>query len=176
MNKNKEKKKRAWGGFIFLGSVAVLYLILFFIIPDKTLNSLKTSGNILIKLIPVLLLVILIMGLLDYFLRPKSISKHLGKESGIKGWAIALTAGTLSHGPIYAWYPLLRELKKQGMRTGLMVVFLYNRAIKIPLLPVLIAFFGIKFTIVLLIWTILASLIEAKIMEMLEGYIFSDST
>jgi uncharacterized membrane protein YraQ (UPF0718 family) len=174
--KNKKKKNRTWGSPIFLGSVAVLYLILFFISPDRTIISLKTSGNIFIKLIPVLLLVILFMGLLDFFLKPKSISKHLGKESGFKGWAIALAAGILSHGPIYAWYPLLKELQKQGMRIGLMVVFLYNRAIKIPLLPVLIAFFGIKFTLVLLIWTIMASLIEAKVMEMLEGTLFYTST
>lgn len=176
MNNKKKKKKRVWGGLYFLGSVVILYLILFCMIPDKTVNSLRTSGNILVRLIPVLLLVILIMGIMDYSLKPKAISKHLGKESGFKGFTIALIAGILSHGPIYAWYPLLKELKKQGMRTGLMVVFLYNRAIKIPLLPVLITFFGIKFTVVLLIWTILASLIEAKAMEILEGFIFYTST
>jgi uncharacterized membrane protein YraQ (UPF0718 family) len=168
MKNKKKKKKRNLGGLIFLSSVIILYFILFFIVPDKTLISLKTSGNFFLKLIPILLLVIFFMGLLDFFLIPKSISKHLGKKSGFKGWAIAITAGILSHGPIYAWYPLLKELKTQGMRTGLIIVFLYNRAIKIPLLPVLIAFFGLKFTVVLLIWTVTASLIEAKAMEILE--------
>jgi len=172
--KNNEKKKTGtgkWGRLYFLGIVAVLYLILFCLIPAKTVDSLKASGGILIKLIPVLLLVVLLMGLLNYFLKPKSVSKHLGEGSGAKGLTIAVLAGILSHGPIYAWYPLMKELHKQGMRIGLVAVFLYNRAIKIPLLPVMIVFFGVKFTVVLFILTITASLIEGKIIEMLKDYV-----
>lgn len=165
MKEGKKGKKR--NNLYFLGFVIILYIILFFLNPKSTYSSLKTSGDIFIKLIPVLLLVIFLMGLISYFLRPKIISKYLGKVSGIKGWFIAISTGILSHGPIYVWFPLLKELRKQGMRTGLVAVFLYNRAIKIPLLPVLIYYFGKEFTIVLLLLTVVASLIEGKIIEML---------
>ena len=166
----KEKEKRKWNNLYFLGFVVILYTILFCIFPANTVNSLKASGDIFFKLIPVLFLVITIMGLLNYFLRPKTVSKYLGKGSGIKGWLLAIFTGILSHGPIYVWYPLLKEIRKHGMRTGLVAVFLYNRAIKIPLLPVMIYYFGTEFAVILLIWMVIASLIQGKVIEMLEGF------
>jgi uncharacterized membrane protein YraQ (UPF0718 family) len=76
--------------------------------------------------------------------------------------------GILSHGPIYVWYPLLRELREHGMRTSLVAAFLYNRAIKIPLLPLMIYYFGVIYVVVLLIFMIIASIVEGKIIELIE--------
>jgi len=165
-NKRKrEKEKKRWNGLYFLGLVIILYLFLFCLNFENAYHSLKASGDILIKLIPVLFLVMFLMGLLNYFLKPKAITKYLGKSSGARGWVLSVIAGIISHGPIYAWYPLLKELQKQGMRQGLAAVFLYNRAIKIPLLPVMIYYFGAAFAVILLIFTVIASLIEGKIIE-----------
>ncbi len=168
-NIRKEKEKGRWISLYFLGLVIILYLFIFFFNFENAYNALKASGDILVKLIPVLFLVVFLMGFLNYFLKPKAISKYLGKGSGARGWVLSVLAGIISHGPIYAWYPLLKELRKQGMRQGLAAVFLYNRAIKIPLLPVMIFYFGAAFAVILLTFTIIASLIEGKIIEMLES-------
>jgi len=106
--------------------------------------------------------------LIDYFLHPKTVAKYAGKESGIKGWFFAISAGIISHGPIYVWYPLLKELRDQGMRSGLIAAFLYSRAIKIPLLPLLVYYFGALFVVVLLPYIVIASLIEGEIIEIIE--------
>jgi uncharacterized membrane protein YraQ (UPF0718 family) len=108
------------------------------------------------------------MGAVNYFLKPKSVSKYLGIESGYKGWFIAICMGILSHGPIYVWYPLLKDLRNHGMRTGLVAVFLFNRAIKIPLLPVMIFYFGLGFVIILSIYMMIASIVEGKLIEILD--------
>jgi uncharacterized membrane protein YraQ (UPF0718 family) len=121
-----------------------------------------------VQILPVLMLVILLMGLVDYFLRPKTVAEYVGKESGIKGWFFAISAGMLSHGPIYIWYPFLKGLRDQGMRDGLIATFLYNRAIKIHLLPLMIYYFGIAFVIVLSFYMILASLVVGGLVELLE--------
>ena len=165
-NKGKSGKRTQYG-FVFLACVVVLYLVLIVINPDNTIKAIKVSGNILVHLIPILVLVILFMGIVNYFFKKKGVAKYLGKESGIKGWFIAAFAGILSHGPIYVWYPLLKDFHQKGMRPALMGVFLYNRAIKIPLLPVLVYYFGIEFAVLLLIWMILASFIEGKLLEIL---------
>jgi uncharacterized membrane protein YraQ (UPF0718 family) len=164
---NKKANKRAWYGFVFLAFVIIVYIVLFILNPENTTRSLKISGNILVHLIPLLLVVILFMGIANYFFKSKGIAKYLGKESGIKGWFIAAFAGILSHGPIYIWYPLLKDFHQKGMRPALMGVFLYNRAIKIPLLPLLIYYFGIEFAVLLMIWMILASFVEGKLLEIL---------
>jgi uncharacterized membrane protein YraQ (UPF0718 family) len=167
--KNEQKKaKKGMAGFIFLGVVFVLYITLFILNPENVIGSLRVSGHILANVIPVLIIVILFMGILNYFFKPKTVVRYLGKESGFKGWLIAILAGILSHGPIYIWYPLLKDLQQKGMRKGLIAVFLYNRAIKIFLLPLLIYYFGVEYGIVLLMALIIASVVEGKMIEVLE--------
>lgn len=167
MKKNTKKKKtqKNWSGIIFLGVVVLLYLVLLCFDCEKAASSLKAGLNIFIKLIPVLVLVMAFMGLMNFLLKPKTASKYLGKSSGLRGWILAAAAGIISHGPIYAWYPLLKDLMKQGMRPGLAAVFLYNRAIKIPLLPIMIFYFGTKFVIILLVFTVTASFVEGNLIE-----------
>jgi uncharacterized membrane protein YraQ (UPF0718 family) len=167
MNNKKEESKIIPYKAYFLAAVILLYLVLFLFVPEKIQKSLWASGNLLLKIIPVFVLVILFMALIQYFFTPKTISRYVGKESGLKGWILAILTGILSHGPIYAWYPALKELRQHGMRSGLVAVFLYNRAIKIPLLPVMVYYFGIQFVVILLVSMIIASVIEGKIIEIM---------
>jgi len=163
------KKRDKHYDFYFLVSVILLYLLLFFFDPGGVYNSLKVTGNIFIQIIPVLLFVILFMAVMDYFLHPKTVAKYVGKGSGIKGWFLAVSAGITSHGPIYIWYPLLKDLRDQGMRSGLIAAFLYSRAIKIPLLPLMVYYFGLLFVVVLLPYIVIASLVEGQIIELIEN-------
>ena len=167
-DKTRQRNKNLIYGFSFLGVVVILYLLLSFFNSVKIYRSLYASLDIIIQILPILALVIFMMGVANYFLKQKTVSKYLGGESGIKGWVLAISMGVLSHGPIYVWYPLLKDLRDQGMRTGLIAVFLYNRAIKIPLLPVMIFYFGIGFVILLSFYMIIASVVEGKIIEIIE--------
>ena len=167
-DKTRQRNKNLIYGLSFLGIVVIFYLVLSFFNPEKIFRSLHASLDIIIQILPILVLVIFMMGVTNYFLKPKTVSKYLGSKSGIKGWILAISIGILSHGPIYVWYPLLKDLRDHGMRPGLVAVFLYNRAIKIPLLPVIIFYFGIGFVIILSFYMIIASVIEGKIIEIIE--------
>ena len=61
-------------------------------------------------------------------------------------------------GPIYAWYPLLKELRERGVSNSLIAIFLGNRAVKPLLLPVLISYFGWTYAVILTVLTMLGSL------------------
>jgi len=165
----KRGDKTLYYGLYFLGFVILLYIILYLLNPNSIYKPLNVSLNIFIQIIPVIIMVIVLMGFSNYFLKPKIILKYLGRESGTKGWILAIVFGIVSHGSIYVWYPFLKDLHKQGMKTSLIAVFLYNRAIKIPLLPIMIFYFGIPFVIVLMIYMILASVIEGKVLENING-------
>jgi len=166
--KNKKNKNESKYGMYFLTFVIVLYVILFFIAPEGVKNSLKISNKLLLQIMPIFLLVIFFMAISNYFMNTKSIAKYVGKSAGIKGWLLVIFAGIFSSGPIYIWYPLLKEFHSKGMRNDLIAVFLYNRAIKVPILPILIYYFGSMFTILLLFYMIIASIIEGKIIGMIE--------
>jgi len=165
--KNAKNSKTMYYRFSFLIFVIILYVASFFVNTEKTYDAVNASVDIIIQILPVLILVILIMGVSNYFLKPKTVSKYLGAESGVKGWVIAVFLGILSHGSIYVWYPLLKDLHNHGMRFGLIATFLYNRAVKIPFIPVMIYYFGVAFVVVLTAYMIIISVAEGKLLEMI---------
>ena len=164
-----KRKKELSYGLYFLGFVLILYLVLYLLEPASIQKALRASGEVLVIVAPILVIIIGFMGALNYFFTPKSVSKYVGQGSGVKGWLLAIATGILSHGPIYIWYPLLQELRDEGMRSGLVVAFLYNRAIKLPHLPLMIYYFGTVFVVVLLVYMVIASVIEGKLLELIEG-------
>lgn len=153
-------------GLVFLGIVIGMYIVSYALDSTATWQALQTSGSILYGILPVLALVIAMMVLVNYLLRPQQVARHLGAKSGAKGWLLASLAGIISHGPIYLWYPLLRDLQEKGMRPGLSATFLYNRAVKIPLLPIMIYYFGVTYVGVLMAVMVAASLAEGKLIDM----------
>ena len=171
MNKESteiKKKKNKHGGVYFLTSVFLLYLVLFFFEPEKIRESLKISANVFIQIAPWLFLIIFLMGIINYFVKPKTVLKYVGEGSGIKGWFLAISAGILSHGPVYAWYPLLGDLRNQGMKSGLVAVFLFNRSIKIPLLPFMVHYFKMPFVIILTGYIIIASIVQGYLIQKID--------
>jgi len=152
-------------GWWFLLIVVVIYIIAGIIKPDAIMPSLQFLWDIFVRIWWVFLLVFGLLSVLNYYVQPKHVYKYLGKSSGIKGWAMAVIGGIISTGPIYMWYPLLNELQKHGTRNGLISAFLYTRAIKPALLPLLILYFGLTYTIILTVVMIIMSVIQGIIVE-----------
>jgi len=145
--------------FLFPVVILVIYAVLFVISPDKALLAIKNSGNVSLGMITPLILVFVIMLLINLFLKPAAVAKFLGKGSGIKGIILSAVAGIISTGPIYAWYPLLKDLKEKGAGESSIAIFLYNRAVKPFLVPVMVTYFGWLYVVILIILTILASVV-----------------
>ena len=157
------KKNRS--GLVMLGIVAVLYGVLYFLHAEKTLAALSESLRVLKMILPILVVVLTLTALLNAFIDAKMISRHLGEESGLKGWFLALAGGILSHGPGYLWYPMLQTLREQGAKEGLIGAFIYARAIKIPWIPLMIAYFGWAFTVVYTFYVVLGAWMQGVLLE-----------
>jgi len=162
---NQKKRVKNKSGYIMLGIVGTLYIVLYFLNADKTVTSLFASLHVIRLIVPILLIIFFLMALLNTFIDEKSIAKHLGKNSGTKGWFIALFGGILSTGPGYIWYPMLQELRDKGALNGLIIAFLYARSIKLTWLPMMISYFGLSFTIVLSVYIILGAWIQGIISD-----------
>jgi uncharacterized membrane protein YraQ (UPF0718 family) len=152
---------------VFPLCVVALYGGLAFVAPQKALAAVKASSMILATVALPLALVFGVMLATNAFVHPARIAKLLGRDAGLKGMALAMGAGILSVGPIYAWYPLLRKLRDEGAGEGPMAVFLHNRAVKPPLLPVMIGYFGWPYVLSLTVLTILASLVLGLALRLL---------
>ena len=161
--------EKSYIGWYFLTIVIILYFIAGIFKIDVILPSLKFAFNILLNVIPIFILVFVLMVVVNYYITPKTVNKYLSKSSGLKRWFIAVIGGIISTGPIYMWYPMLKELKKKGVNYGFIATFLYNRAVKLPLIPMIILYFGLTFTIILTIVMIIISVIQGIIFEKIEG-------
>ncbi|MDX2504474.1 MAG: permease [Gammaproteobacteria bacterium] len=161
---NPPQKLKFNGRYFFL-LVLIGYVLLYSVYPDKTLTALAKSLSTMLHLLPVFLVVIALMALFSALMSAKRIAKLLGRQSSIKGWAIAVVGGILSHGSSFIWYQMLANLREQNVRDGLLVTFLYARAIKLPWLPLMVSYFGYAFTILLVIYIISGALVQGMIIE-----------
>ena len=143
---------------LFPCCVAIIYGVLFILVPDKAFIALRGSMSIFLRIGIALSLVFFLIFALNLFLRPSHLTNLLGKESGIKGVIISTIAGIVSVGPIYAWYPLLKEVRARGAKASLIAMFLNNRAVKPVLLPIMISYFGWKYVLIFTLTTIFGSL------------------
>ncbi len=163
----RQDAKAGHGRWWFLAFVIALFALCAVLAPELAARALAHAGQALRHMLPVLALVFVLMFVFDLLLSPPRIAQQLGRPGGARGWLIALVAGILSAGPIYAWYPLLAELRAKGMRASTAAVFLYARAIKLPLLPLLFHYFGTGYSVVLSLYLAVFALLSGFIMERL---------
>lgn len=164
-----DNKSGAKGGWLFLGVMLVIYAITALLDPSLARQAILFFSQVLGNIVPVLVLVFILILLSNLFMTPARVKSWLGKSAGIKGWLFAMLGGVLATGPIYAWYVLLAELGKKGMQTSLMAVFLYARAVKLPLLPLLAHYFGFSYTLVLSFYLIAFSVLSGVLTQWLVG-------
>jgi uncharacterized membrane protein YraQ (UPF0718 family) len=163
-----QAKKKTSGGMKFLISVIVLYLIIAVFNYSFVQNSFLNFLKIYFKIIPILGMVFIFMVFVNLYFTEKRINKYLGKEAGIKGWFYSIIAGILVSGPPYILFPLLKDLKKKGMKISLVAVFLYNRNVKIPFLPVMVYYFGWEYTLILSVYIMVFSILSGVLFEVLD--------
>jgi len=89
----------------------------------------------------------ILIGLFEVWVKRETVERHLGEESGVKGylWVILLSGTTV--GGLYLAFPVAYALYSKGAK--LSVIFTYLGAAAICRIPMTIfeaSFLGIKFT------------------------------
>ena len=160
-----KKKSIEFKGIKFLFFVIILYILIFLFDGQNFLLALAKSYDVFLKLLPIFAMIIFITTMINYFLKPKSIMKHFGKDSGIKAWIYATLGGVISHGPMYAWYSMISDLRNNGLKDGLLVTFMFARSIKIPFIPIMIDYFGALFTVILFTNILIMAVLQGLVLE-----------
>ncbi|MFO8016273.1 MAG: hypothetical protein R6U32_04160 [Candidatus Woesearchaeota archaeon] len=155
-------------GWYFLAACIIIYAAVVLMKPEAGMRALRFFSDIILKILPVFILIFALLTLINYFVEPKKLLKYFGKESGLKGYLLSLTAGIISTGPIFMWYPLLNEMQGHGVSNGFLATFLYGRSIKPALLPLLIFYFGLAYTIILCMALAFAAIIQGIIIKFID--------
>ena len=160
-----EKEKKSYFSLVFTGGSLLFYLALYFVNKEIFIKSISKFWDSLSMILPFLVVVFVIMVLTILFLKPNKVKKYFGQESGVKGILLMSVAGILSVGSAYIWYPLVAELREKGMREKLITIFIYNRAIKLQLFPLMIVYFGVKYSLIVSLLIFLTSFLVGEIVE-----------
>ncbi|OQA52144.1 MAG: hypothetical protein BWY43_00632 [candidate division WS2 bacterium ADurb.Bin280] len=150
----------------FLIIVIAIYAVLYFVDYHSFILAFRKTIAILKEVLPTLALVFVLLAVSNYLFSSKKILSYL-KDSLFTKWLFAILGGILSSGPVYMWYPMMADLRRKFFDDGLVACFLYNRSVKLPLLPVMVVYFGAKYAIILLFVTIITSILQGLIINKL---------
>ena len=135
---------------IIMGIIAI---VLLFIGYQKGggehILGLKTAGNLLIQIVPLLICAFIIAGMVQVLVPQGLISRWVGVESGFRGILIGTAIGGITPGGPYISMPIAAGLLRTGAGIGTMVAFITAWSLlAIHRLPLEIGIMGWQFTLI----------------------------
>ncbi len=138
--------------------MGVLAIVLVFIAYNRGggehILGLKSTGNMLIQLVPLLIFALIVAGMVQVLTPQEMISKWVGAESGFRGLLIGTAMGGFTPGGPFVSMPIAAGLLRAGAGIGTMVAFITAWSLlAVARLPLEIGVMGWKFTLIRLACT-----------------------
>ena len=150
---------------IIMGVIAIALLIIGYQKGGgEHILGLKSAGNILLQIIPLLIFAFIIAGMIQVIVPTEMISKWVGAESGFRGILIGTAIGGLTPGGPFVTLPIAAGLLRTGASIGTLVAFMTAWSLlAFTRLPLEIGLLGWKFTLIRLACTFFFPLIAGLI-------------
>ena len=112
--------------------------------------GLKSAGNLLLQMAPLLILALIVAGMIQVLVPTEIVSKWVGAESGFRGILIGTVVGGVMPGGPYISLPIVAGLLRAGAGIGTMVALLTAWGLlAVTRLPMDIGIMGWKFALIL---------------------------
>ena len=153
MEKHVSKNRRFSGMLIPTIIMGVIAIVLLFIGYQRGggehILGLKSAGNLLIQIAPLLIFAFIIAGMIQLLIPQEMISKWIGAESGFRGLLIGTIAGGFAPGGPYISMPIAAGFLRVGASVGTMVAFMAGWSLlAVNRLPLEVGIMGWKFTLI----------------------------
>ena len=138
--------------------MGVIAIVLLFIGYQKGggehILGLKSAGNLLLQIIPLLIFAFIIAGMIQVLVPTEMISKWVGMESGFRGILIGTVIGGFMPGGPFISLPIAAGLLRVGASVGTMVALLTGWSLlAVTRLPLEVGIMGWRFTLIRLACT-----------------------
>jgi len=148
--------------------MGVIALVLLFIGYQKGggehILGLKTAGNLLLQITPLLIFAFIVAGMVQTLIPQEIISRWVGAESGFRGILIGALMGSLTPGGPFVSMPIAAGFLRTGASIGTMVAFMTAWSLLgVHRLPLEIGIMGWQFTVIRLACVFLFPLIAGLI-------------
>ena len=140
---------------LIMGVIAIVLLFIAYQSGGgEHILGLKSAGNILLQITPLLIFAFIIAGMVQVLIPTEMISKWIGAESGLRGILIGTVVGGLMPGGPYVSLPIAAGLLRTGASIGTMVAFLTAWSLwAVTRMPMELGILGWKFTLIRLACT-----------------------
>ncbi len=91
--------------------------------PEAFDRALARNGDLLLSLLPRILAAVAVAGLVRAIIPRETLGALLGRESGLRGLAIAAAAGMVTPGGPFASYTFMVMLRDSGIDRGSLVAY-----------------------------------------------------
>jgi len=150
---------------IIMGVIAIALLIIAYQRGGgEHILGLKSAGNILLQIIPLLIFAFIIAGMIQVLAPTEMISRWVGAESGFRGILIGAAIGGFTPGGPFVTLPIAAGLLRTGASVGTMVAFMTGWSLlAFSRLPLEVGLLGWKFTLIRLACTFFLPIIAGLI-------------
>ncbi|MGE0792686.1 MAG: permease [Candidatus Woesearchaeota archaeon] len=143
----------------------ILLVVAFFKDKQKTIKSLKITFKSFLKMLPLLIVIIIIIGLTFGFLPSEKISSILGTQTGFLGVLITGLLGAILHIPAILAFPLSASILENGASITIVATFILTLTmVGIVTLPLEIKELGKKFALLRNVLSFVIAIFIAYIM------------
>ena len=116
---------------------------------ERLTEGLVMGGGMLLHLTPLMFLAFTSAGLISALISDKTVSRWLGRESGLKGLFLGALAGALVPGGPYVFFPLAVTFLASGAQIGVILAFVTAKNLwSLSRLPMEVALMGPRVTFV----------------------------
>ena len=135
---------------VIMGVIAIVLLVIGYQKGGgEHILGLKTAGNLLIQITPLLICAFIVAGMVQVLIPHELISKWVGVESGFRGLLIGTAIGGITPGGPYVSMPIAAGLLRTGASIGTMVAFITAWSLlAVHRLPLEIGMMGWQFTLI----------------------------
>ena len=104
-------------------------------------------GDVIIEMLKILPCAFVLIALFEQWVKQKTVIRHLGDGSRIRGYLWALLLGSMTVGGLYVAFPLAYTLHKKGASLKMIFSYLgFAGVCRVPMTLFEISFMGFKFT------------------------------
>jgi len=153
---------------ILINALAVVCLVFaFFKDREKTRRSIIVAARSFLRILPLVLMIIVMVGLFSSFIPPDKIKTFIGAQAGWSGILAIAALGAVLHIPALVSYPLAAALLQSGATIAPVAAFITTLTmVGIITLPLEIKELGIKLTLLRNSLSFILAVIIALIMGM----------
>ena len=168
------------GSFIRNGAVcgafALFYLFSLHYGYEPGLKSGENLLSFLKTMLGTLPPAFLLVGLFNVWVKREAVERHLGKESGVRGYLSAILLSGTMVGGLFVAFPICHVLRRKGASLAVVFTFLNASAIcRVPMTIFEASFLGLRFTLIRFAVSLPLIILTARMMALWLGEDFEIS-